>query len=91
MRAFSAIATGAPVCAMTERPRTSSPTRLKLVIGLIALAIILVNIWGVRSGQVESPLLAIVISAGAAIYALIAMRRINRRAKPDATDAPPDQ
>lgn len=75
---------------MSEPPRTSSPIRLKLVIGAIALAIILVNFWGVRSGQVESPLLSIVISAGAAIYALIAMRRINRRAKPDADAAPAD-
>lgn len=73
-------------------PRTSSPTTLKCVIGGIALVIILVNIWGVRSGQVESPLLAIVISAGAALYALIAMRRVNRhRAAQNARHPSTDQ
>lgn len=59
--------------------RTSSPIKLQVVIALVALAIILVNIWGVWTGNVESPLLSIFISLVAGVYALITLRRLGRK------------
>lgn len=76
---------------MTEPERTSSPWKLQVVIACVALAIILLNIWGVQAGAVESPLLSLVIAGGAAVYALIALRRIGRRKTKADPRAPEDQ
>lgn len=71
---------------MTPPPRRSSPLKLRIALAVVALAFIGVNLWGVLAGQVESPLLSVVISIVAAVTALVGMRRLGR--PPKAEDDP---
>ncbi|MEM6490840.1 MAG: hypothetical protein AAF684_02900 [Pseudomonadota bacterium] len=66
---------------MKPGPPRSSPFTLRVALAIVALAIIGLNLWGVLAGQVESPLLSVVIAVVAAVTALIGMRRLGRKAK----------